>query len=44
VIELLIDGGAKIEPGTLAWWNEQDVTSVETKTRVANALRDVGFS
>lgn len=43
VIELLIGGGAKIEPGTLAWWNEQDVTSVETKTRVANALRDVGF-
>lgn len=40
VIELLIAGGAQIEPGTLEWWDEQNVPSAETKTRVANALRN----
>lgn len=38
IIEALIDAGAKIEPGTLGWWEKQNVTSAETKTRVAKAL------
>jgi hypothetical protein len=39
IIEVLIEAGAHIEPGALAWWNEQDVPSAETKRRVAAALR-----
>jgi hypothetical protein len=39
IIEALIDAGAGVEPGTLEWWNAQDVPSDETKQRVANALR-----
>lgn len=39
IIELLIESGAKIEPGTLEWWNEQDVPDPDTKNRVAAALR-----
>lgn len=40
IIEALIDAGAEIEPGTLEWWNEQPVPSVETKRRIAEALRN----
>jgi hypothetical protein len=39
IIEALIDGGAKIHPGTFEWWEEQDVPSAVTKDRVAAALR-----
>ena len=39
IIEALIEAGAVIEPGTLEWWETQDVPSAETKERVANALR-----
>lgn len=38
IIELLIDSGAKIEPGTTEWWQGQDVPSPETKQRVLDAL------
>ncbi|MEQ1762198.1 MAG: ankyrin repeat domain-containing protein, partial [Pyrinomonadaceae bacterium] len=40
VIETLIEAGAQLEHGTLEWWEKQDVPSAETKTRVANALRN----
>ena len=39
IIEALINAGAVVEPGTLDWWNEQTVPSIETKERVAAALR-----
>ena len=39
IIEALIEAGAVIEPGTLEWWEAQDVPSDETKYRVTNALR-----
>lgn len=39
IIEALISGGAKIHPGTLEWWEQQDVPSSETKRRVTAALR-----
>lgn len=42
IIETLIDAGAEIEPGTLEWWNEQNVPSAETKLRVTKALREAG--
>lgn len=38
IIEALIEAGAYIEPGTLEWWNEQEVPSLETKTYVARIL------
>jgi len=38
IIESLIEAGAKIEPGTLDWWEVQSVPSTETKSRVTNAL------
>lgn len=44
IIEALIDAGAEIEPGTLEWWEKQDVPSDETKQRVAMALADAGAS
>lgn len=44
VIELLIEAGAAVEPGTLKWWNEQPVGSSETKDRVANAIAKVDIS
>lgn len=40
VIQALLDAGAVIEPGTLEWWEQQDVPSAETKTRVAEALKN----
>jgi hypothetical protein len=39
IIEALIAAGAYVEPGTLEWWDEQDVPSAETKQRVAKALK-----
>ena len=39
IIEALITGGAKIHPGTLEWWEQQEVPSAETKERVAACLR-----
>jgi len=38
IVEALIDAGAEIEPGTIDWWNEQNVPSKETNERVADAL------
>lgn len=38
IIEALIDADAEIEPGTLEWWEKQNVPSAEAKTRVAKAL------
>ena len=40
IIEALIEGGAEIDPGTLEWWQQQDVPSVDTKKRVAKALKN----
>ncbi len=40
IIQALLDAGAAVEPGTLAWWEQQDVPSAETKTRVAEALKN----
>ncbi len=40
IIAALIRAGAKVEPGTLEWWNEQPVPSPETKSRVAEVLRN----
>lgn len=42
IIEALIDARGKIEPGTLGWWNEQNVPSAEAKERVAAALKRHG--
>ena len=39
IIEALIEAGAYIEPGTLEWWDEQDVPSRKTKAYVARILR-----
>ncbi len=42
IIEMLLDAGAKAQPGTREWWNEQNVPSAETKSRVAEALKSSG--
>ena len=42
IVEALIEAGAVVEQGYLAWWNEQPVPSPETKRRVAGALRRKG--
>lgn len=39
IIEALIDAGAKIEAGTLEWWQKQNVASAVTKELVTDALR-----
>ena len=39
IIEALIKAGAVVEPGTLEWWEVQNVPSDETKERVTIALR-----
>lgn len=39
IIEALIEAGSYIQPGTLEWWNEQEIPSAQTKRRVADALR-----
>ncbi len=44
IIAVLIGAGAKIEPGTLEWWEQQDVPLSETKQKVADALRKAGGS
>jgi hypothetical protein len=38
IIEMLIEGGAVVEPGTQKWWLEQEVPSRETKQYVADVL------
>jgi hypothetical protein len=38
IIKLLVDAGAKIEPGTLEWWENQNVPG-ETKGIVTDTLR-----
>ena len=38
IIEALISAGAKIHPGTLEWWEQQDVPSSVTKDRVTTSL------
>lgn len=40
IVELLIDAGAHIQPGTSEWWEEQAVPSIKTKTRIAGALKN----
>lgn len=42
IIEELLSVGACVEPGTLVWWEGQNVPSAETKRRVADALRHSG--
>jgi Ankyrin repeats (3 copies) len=42
IVESLIYGGAHVWPGTLEWWQKQEVPSAETKERIANALRRHG--
>ena len=39
IIECLINAGAKVEPGTIDWWQEQDGSSPETRQRLLDALR-----
>lgn len=43
IIEALLAAGAKVEPGTLEWWEEQEVPSDETRIRVRNALAQREF-
>lgn len=38
IIELLVEAGAEIEPGTLEWWEKQDVPSPSAKDRVTAIL------
>ncbi|MEP6786989.1 MAG: ankyrin repeat domain-containing protein [Acidobacteriota bacterium] len=44
IIELLINAGAEIDPGTFEWWLKQNVPSADTKKRVEDALRKAGIS
>ena len=39
IICALIAAGAVIETGTLEWWEQQDVPSAETKSRVAEVVK-----
>jgi hypothetical protein len=39
IVNVLIEAGAAVEPGTRQWWEEQNVPSAETKRRVGDALR-----
>ena len=38
IVELLINAGAYLWPGTLEWWNEQNVPYQATKERIAKVL------
>lgn len=38
VVELLLNAGAEVEPGTLEWWGEQNVPDPETKRRISEVL------
>lgn len=40
IIQLLIDAGAVVEPGTLEWWNDQNVPNGAAKEKVASTLRE----
>lgn len=42
IIEMLLNAGVKVEPGTREWWDAQNVPSAETKRRVAEALKGLG--
>jgi ankyrin repeat protein len=42
IIEALLEAGAKVEAGTLDWWEKQDGLPVEINTRVGYALRQHG--
>ena len=39
IIELLISAGSMIEPGTIEWWQKQEISPADVKDRVADALR-----
>jgi len=39
IIECLILARTEVEPGTLEWWQEQNVPDIETKRRVSEMLR-----
>lgn len=39
IVERLIEAGAFVEDGYLEWWEQQQVPSAETKTRISAALR-----
>jgi hypothetical protein len=39
IIEMLIAAGAKISPGTIEWWEAQNVPSPEKKRLIGNALK-----
>jgi ankyrin repeat protein len=38
IIEVLLDAGASVEPGTVEWWKAQNVPYAQTKQRVLDAL------
>lgn len=38
IIEALVDAGAHVWPGTVEWWEKQEVPSVQTKQRVVEVL------
>ncbi|NOT48579.1 MAG: ankyrin repeat domain-containing protein, partial [Acidobacteria bacterium] len=40
IISELVAAGAVIEPGTLEWWEQQDVPSKEAKLLIAETLRN----
>lgn len=40
IIEALIEAGAVVTPALLAWWENLNVPSLETKKRVTQALRN----
>jgi len=39
IIELLLNAGSEIEPGTIEWWHEQKLSSETEKQRIASALQ-----
>jgi hypothetical protein len=39
IVEALVNAGAKIEDGSVEWWDEQDVPSSETKDKISRSLR-----
>lgn len=40
IIRSLIEAGSHVWPGTLQWWNEQQIPNTETKRIVARMLED----
>jgi len=39
IVEALIDAGAKVEPGSAAWWARQDVLCPASKQRIEDCLK-----